>query len=115
MFGVIPITLIKELEEARPADIPLNHQRKDWKSKEQAAEDFLFYIETLSAEQTTKLGLYADSFVQYVEKTFLADRTLKVVRIGLRALRFVLLYSEQLSSKTNLKRLTTNLIEMLND
>lgn len=47
----------------------------------------MFYVETLSQEQIAKLNLYADSFIQYVERTFLEDRTLKVVRIGLRLLR----------------------------
>ena len=86
-YGVIPISLIQELKESRQADQPVDYQRKDWKTKEQASEDFLFYVETLSQEQIAKLNLYADSFIQYIEKTFLEDRTLKVVRIGLRLLR----------------------------
>ena len=62
------------------------------------------------------MNLYADSFIQYVEKIFLNDRTLKVVRIGLRLIRFVLLFCMQnLAAKTNLKRLAAVLIEMLND
>ena len=75
----------------------------------------MFHVETLTTEQTAKLNLYADSFVQFIETAFLSERTVKVVRIGLRLLRFVLLYCENLSSKTNLKRLCTDLIEMLND
>jgi len=96
MFGVIPIALIKELEESRQPDQAASGHRRDWKTKEQASEDILFFVETLSTEQTVKLNDYADSFIQYVEKTFLSDRTLKVVRIGLRLLRFVLLYCENL-------------------
>jgi len=39
-----------------------------------------------------------------------------VVRIGLRLVRFMLLFcAENLGAKTNLKRLAADLIEMLND
>ena len=50
MYGVIPLALIRELEESRRADQRLDHKRQDWKSKEQASEDFLFYVETLNLE-----------------------------------------------------------------
>ena len=84
MYGVIPISLIQELEDSRQPDQPLDYARQDWKSKEQASEDFLFYVETLNQEQVIKLNLYADSFIHFIERTFLDNRTLKVVRIGLR-------------------------------
>lgn len=87
MYGVIPISLIQELEDSRQPDQPLDYARQDWKSKEQASEDFLFYVETLNQEQVIKLNLYADSFIHFIERTFLDNRTLKVVRIGLRLLR----------------------------
>ena len=48
MYGVIPVSLIRELEESRQSDQPFDYARQDWKSKEQASEDFLFYVETLS-------------------------------------------------------------------
>ena len=86
-FGVIPTVLIKELKESRRADQPLDYQRQDWKSKEQAAEDILFHIETLPQSEIYKLNLYADSFIQFIENSFLGDMTIKVVRIGLRLLR----------------------------
>ena len=34
MFGVIPISLINELEESRQAHMPVNYKRQDWKTKE---------------------------------------------------------------------------------
>ena len=71
MFGVIPISLVHDLEEARRPDQPYDYQNRDWKSKEQAAEDFLFHVETLATDETARLNLYADSFVQFVEKNFL--------------------------------------------
>ena len=99
MYGVIPISLIQELEDSRQPDQPLDYARQDWKSKEQASEDFLFYIETLNQEQVIKLNLYADSFIHFIERTFLDNRTLKVVRIGLRLLRK---YCIAISTDTNL-------------
>lgn len=48
MYGVIPVSLIQELEESRRPDQPFDYKRQDWKSKEQASEDFLFYVETLN-------------------------------------------------------------------
>lgn len=48
MYGVIPVSLIRELEESRQADQPYDYTRQDWKSKEQASEDFLFFVETLN-------------------------------------------------------------------
>lgn len=48
MFGVIPVSLLNDLKESRQADQPVDYNRVDWKSKEQASEDFLFYVETLS-------------------------------------------------------------------
>ena len=58
MFGTIPRSLIVQIDNH-----PLVTRNPDWKSKEQAAEDLLFFIETLPQSEIQRLNMYADSFI----------------------------------------------------
>jgi len=87
----------------------------DWKDKEHAAEELLFYVETLDDEQVAKLNIYADSFYKFIEEHLLASSTLKVLRIGLRLVRFMFLYFVSLAEKTSMNTIVETLLEMFND
>ena len=78
-FGIIPRQLILQIENNQDS-------QQDWKLKEQASEDLLFFVETLPIPEVKRLTLYADSFIQFIEKSLLSEVALKVVRIGLRLL-----------------------------
>ena len=78
-FGIIPRQLILQIENQHDS-------QQDWKLKEQASEDLLFFVETLPIPEVKRLTLYADSFIQFIEKSLLSEVALKVVRIGLRLL-----------------------------
>lgn len=106
-LGVVPLKLIVMLK--------MDSEELDWKDREHAAEELLFLVETLPEYQTAKLVLFADSFIQFIEEFLLPDPTLKVVRIGLRLLRFLLVFGKSLAERTNLGQLASVLMEMLND
>ena len=107
-FGVFPTEVIYALKCTPPHQI-------DWKEKERAAEDLLFYTENVSIADMPKLACYAGSFLDFVVEHLLDDRTLKVVRIGVRLIKFTLHNFENMAEKANLVTLTATMLEMLND
>ena len=62
-----------------------------------------------------KLACYAGSFLDFVVEHLLDDRALKVVRIGVRLIKFTLHNFDNMAEKANLVTLTATMLEMLND
>ena len=87
---MIPVDLVEILKTEVGEEV-------DWKDKEHAAEEMLFLVETLPQYQTAKLVLFADSFIVFIDNFMLSDPILKIVRIGLRLLRFLMVFGQNLA------------------
>jgi hypothetical protein len=64
---------------------------------------------------TELLSQYVDSFIKFLLANMLSDGNLKVIRVGLRLLYFVLSFVEDLATRTNVMHFIANLIEQFNE
>jgi hypothetical protein len=61
------------------------------------------------------LAKFADSFIKFVIQAMLSDSALKVIRIGLRLVWFMIDNVDDLPQKTNIIYIIQNLTEMFNE
>ena len=105
LYGVVPIELVEELQEATG----------DWKRREQIVENIQFVIETLPQTKVALVTKFADSFLKFVVQAMLADQSLKVMRVGIRLLHFIVASVDHLEQKTNIVYLIQNVTELFNE
>ena len=58
---------------------------------------------------------FADSFLKFVVQAMLADSSLKVMRVGIRLLHFIVANVDHLEQKTNIVYLIQNVTELFNE
>ena len=58
---------------------------------------------------------YADSFLKFIIQAMIHDEAIKVVRIGIRLIWFVITNVDKLYFQTNVVYLISNLLEMFNE
>lgn len=61
------------------------------------------------------MAKFADSFIKFVIQAMLSDSALKVIRIGLRLVWFMIDNVDDLPQKTNIIYIIQNLTEMFNE
>ena len=69
----------------------------------------------MDGSQRYLLLQYADSFIRFVVRTLIGDASLKLIRIGIGLLEFVVNDVDDLERRTNVPNLLLNLVELFND
>jgi hypothetical protein len=62
-----------------------------------------------------QLKCYASSFLEFLIENLVNDSRLKIIRIGIRLIEFILRNFEHMDKKTSLSDLAAIMLEMLND